>query len=144
MGQGAGFLVRAVGLMGEEDPQHGYDRLVLTPALEIRPFGFSPASDRDSWAQRAVRRLAVEAGLGIERVNAGAQSATRAGLHLGAHADLPLGGQGDRGMFVRLALSRRLGLFGDSTIAGVAARGAARCELVDTLVEYFVLVGAAF
>ncbi len=142
---GIGFLGRMVGLDGEEDKRIGYDRVVATGALEVRPLaiGGAPATE---FAARFLRRLAGEVGLAYEKVNAGANDTYRIGLHLGVHADLPLGGTGDRGLFLRVGAARRIGFAGRDEIKNLPICPAmvSQCPVSDTVVDLHALVGAAF
>ncbi len=142
---GLGFLGRMVGLGGEEDKRIGYDRVVATGALEVRPLTLAGIAASD-FAARALRRVAGEVGLAYERVNSGANDTYRIGLHLGLHADLPLGGVGDRGLFLRLGVARRIGFAGRDEIKNLPICPAmvSQCPVSDTALDLHALVGASF
>lgn len=142
---GLGLLARMVGLGGEEDKRIGYDRVVATAALEVRPAAIAGAP-ATSAGERLLRRLGGELGLAYERVNAGANDTYRIGLHLGVHADVPLGGSGDRGLFLRVGVARRIGFAGRDEIKSlpICPAMASQCPVSDTALDLHALVGAAF
>ncbi len=146
MGRGGlGFLARMVGLGGEEDKRIGYDRVVATGALEVRPLTLTGVAGSD-FGGRLLRRVAGEVGLAYERVNSGANDTYRIGLHLGLHADVPLGGSGDRGLFLRLGVARRIGFAGRDEIKNLPICPAmvSQCPVSDTALDLHALVGASF
>jgi hypothetical protein len=119
-GNAAGFLARMVALTGEGNRQVGYDEIALTGALSLRPLAWRFAEGEGGYGARLARRAALEVGYAFQRGVAGPHSSDRHAVHLGAHFDLLAGGIGDRGLFWRFGVARRLTFSSDAGLSGVA------------------------
>ncbi|HJZ84083.1 MAG TPA: hypothetical protein VKN99_02890 [Polyangia bacterium] len=136
-----GLLARGVGVDGSIDYQStGFDRFALTVAGTFRPLAHRLRPD--SYARVVASRLAVELGLTYQRILATYNTADNLGLHLGAHADFPLGmPQDDHGVFVRLIVQRPIILIDDTISNGIAPdpfnAGAPSVQLLGVLAVAF-------
>jgi hypothetical protein len=107
-------------------------RLSFELLLATRPLVLL-ASDA-SYLGRVARSAALELGPATERVSQDVEAAWRAGLVVGAHADLPIGPAARKELHVRLGARRMLGTV--ATVGGL--------RVADTTVELYVQLAFVF
>jgi hypothetical protein len=120
LGSDFGLLVRGMGVDGSMDYQDaGFDRLQFSVAGTWRPFVEN--AQGPGYGMLVLRRVSLELGFAYQRLLAARNTGDSFGIHVGAHADLPLLLRpDDSGPMLRLSVQRPLVLADDTLVTSIS------------------------